>query len=30
MERKREAEEKILHRMAKVQDVMEMWQDSQS
>jgi hypothetical protein len=30
MELKREAEEKMLHRMAKVHDVMEMWQDSQS
>jgi hypothetical protein len=30
MEMKREAEEKMLHRMAKVHDILEMWQGSQT
>jgi len=30
MEMKREAEEKQLHRMAKVHDILEMWQGSQT
>ena len=30
LELKREAEERILHRMAKVHDILEMWQGSQN
>jgi len=29
-ERKKEAEERTMHRMAKVQDILEMWQGSQN